>query len=416
MDFIKHQIHKEKEKRKSLSEDSAKPKAARLEISIESPPLVSYGTMENSSGALMSGQLKIHIGDQPIKLETYELRLVAKLKYAKPVSKDCPDCQVNINELRKWDIISEPKIFEKGTHSTPFSYLLPGHLPATTDTPLGSIEYILTATAVSSTQEKMTTSHALDLKRSILPPDLDRTAIRVFPPTDLRVEVAYPPVIHPIGEFTVQLNLNGIISNDRDLHRRWRLRRVMWRLEECSKTVSKPCPKHAHKVGGEGKGLEHQDTKTVGSGEIKDGFKNDFALEGGGSTMTEFQCRVNPKAHAVCDVANPTGFSVQHRIALELIVVEEITAMKHVSWNATGTARVLRMAFTVIMTEKAGMGISWDEEQPPMYQEVPESPPGYNYAKIEDYDASELGELSTLLGRGSPAQEGSSASSTPRIS
>ena len=29
------------------------------------------------------------------------------------------------------------------------------------------------------------------------------------------------------------------------------------------------------------------------------------------------------------------------------------------------------------VTERAGLGISWDEEQPPMYGDVPASPPSY---------------------------------------
>lgn len=45
-------------------------------------------------------------------------------------------------------------------------------------------------------------------------------------------------------------------------------------------------------------------------------------------------------------------------------------------------ARVLRMQFGVMLTERAGMGISWDEEQPPMYGDVPVSPPGY--ATVEE--------------------------------
>ena len=412
MDFLKNQISKEKEKRKSLTEEMMRPKAAKLEIAIESPPLVSYGTMENSTGALMSGQLWLHVTDQPLKLEKFELELVAKVKYAKPVSKDCPECQVNHNELKKWKIITEPKTFENGTHAAPFSYLLDGHLPATTHAALGSVEYILTAVAISANQEKMTASHTLDLKRSILPPEIDRTAVRVFPPTNLRAEVSHPPVIHPIGEFNVQLSLSGIIAREREFLRRWRLRRVLWRLEECSKMVSKPCPKHVHKVGGEGKGLEHTDTKTLGSHEIKDGWKNEFSLEGGGRIEIDFPCKVDPKIKPSCDVSNPTGLAVQHRILLELIVVEEIANAKHAKqWSATGSARVLRMAFTVIMTERAGQGVSWDDEIPPQYDDVPASPPGYSYARIEEYDAAELRELSPLPQRDPLLRSGSDAPS-----
>ena len=50
----------------------------------------------------------------------------------------------------------------------------------------------------------------------------------------------------------------------------------------------------------------------------------------------------------------------------------------------TGAARVLRMQFKLVVTTRAGMGISWDEEMPPMYEDVPSSPPGYT--KMEDFE------------------------------
>ncbi|CCE64474.1 hypothetical protein TPHA_0H02710 [Tetrapisispora phaffii CBS 4417] len=45
----------------------------------------------------------------------------------------------------------------------------------------------------------------------------------------------------------------------------------------------------------------------------------------------------------------------------------------------TGAARVLRMQFRVNVTERSGLGISWDEEVPPIYQNVSfVSPPSYD--------------------------------------
>ena len=50
----------------------------------------------------------------------------------------------------------------------------------------------------------------------------------------------------------------------------------------------------------------------------------------------------------------------------------------------TGSARVLRMQFKTVVTQRAGLGISWDEEMPPTYEDVPSSPP--RYAGIENYE------------------------------
>ena len=39
--------------------------------------------------------------------------------------------------------------------------------------------------------------------------------------------------------------------------------------------------------------------------------------------------------------------------------------------------RILRMRFKVNLTEKPGSSVAWDDEAPPMYDEVPPSPPRY---------------------------------------
>jgi len=45
--------------------------------------------------------------------------------------------------------------------------------------------------------------------------------------------------------------------------------------------------------------------------------------------------------------------------------------------HPTGAARVLRMQFHLLVTERSGLGISWDEEIPPVYENIPASPPSY---------------------------------------
>lgn len=75
---------------------------------------------------------------------------------------------------------------------------------------------------------------------------------------------------------------------------------------------------------------------------------------------------------------------VSHLLVLEIIVAEEQTAgVGKKQAMPTGSARVLRMQFKLTVTERSGMGISWDEEMPPTYEDVPVSPPGYT--KIEDF-------------------------------
>ena len=416
-------IFNSKEKRKSLglagrSSSPAKgsPKAspkvgpakpAKLVVDMESPPLVFYGTPSQSSGALLSGQLLLTVTDPSITLQTFSMTLSAKVMTKRPVVKDCNECTSKNTVLFTWTFLSEPSRFKTGTHTFPFSYLLPGHLPATAHSELGTIDYVLDARATTDLADTITVSRTLTVQRALMP-GMDKNSIRIFPPTNLTATVVLPSVIHPIGQFPVQMRLTGVIDNSlKNLQRRWRIRKMNWRIEEHTKIISAACAKHAHKIGGEGKGILNEETRSIGGDDLKSGWKTDFET-GGGSVEFEFMaaCKSNAHPPPLCDVESPTGLTCTHNLILEIIVAEEQTQIKS-GKNAvpTGAARVLRMQFKLVLTERAGLGISWDEEQPPMYEDVPDSPPGYTrmddfhgelpeipeYEQLEHHDGTEPG-------------------------
>ncbi|KAL9125858.1 MAG: hypothetical protein Q9217_004990 [Psora testacea] len=368
--------------KKSPNLAAAKP--AKLAVEMESPPLVFHGTPTQSSGALLSGQILLAVTDQDITLETFTMVLQAKVTTRKPVSKDCPDCTTKSTALFTWKFLTEPNRFAHGTHTFPFSYLLPGHLPATSHGELGLIDYVLHAKAITSLADTLTVERLLIVQRALMP-GMDKTSVRIFPPTNLTATVGLPSVIHPIGSFPVQLRVTGIIDTSiKDVQRRWRVRKMNWRIDEHSKIISAACPKHARKIGGEGKGVLHEDTRTIGGDDLKSGWKTDFDSPGGQIEL-EFSAALKANSHPVCDVDSPTGLTLTHNLVLEIIVAEEQTATKSGKYaTPTGAARVLRMQFKLVVTERAGLGVSWDEEMPPMYEDVPNSPPGYT--KMDDYD------------------------------
>ena len=360
----------------------APTKPAKLAIDMESPPLVFYGSPGSSTGALLSGQLLLSVTEPDIQLQTYEMVLIARVTIKRPITKDCHNCRVKDTEIFTWKFLTEPTHYKAGIHTFPFSYLLPGHLPATSHGELGHIDYVLDARAVCAMSDTITVSRTLTVQRAL--PGSDKVSVRVFPPTNLNVKVVMPSSIHPIGEFAVQMSMTGLIDNSlKNIQRRWRIRRIIWKIEENSRIISPACPKHANKVGGENKGILHEDTRSIGGDDLKDGWKTDYDTAGGEITL-EFMAAIKPNAHPVCDVESPSGLTVNHNLLLEIIVAEEQTT-GHTSKNAlpTGSARVLRMQFKTTVTERAGMGISWDEEMPPMYEDVPSSPP--IYARIEDF-------------------------------
>ncbi|OJJ50999.1 hypothetical protein ASPZODRAFT_86865 [Penicilliopsis zonata CBS 506.65] len=412
---MEHLIHPHrdhsKEKRRSLARSArskerplhvaeAAPASAKLDVIVESPPLVCYGTPATSTGTLFSGRLRVAVTDAAgaISLDQFDMRLLSRVTTKKPVSRECAGCSTHTEELNSWSFLRESSLqlkLNSGDHDFPFSYLFPGNTPASCNGVLGEIEYRLCARARTTTGEELTFQMPLHIRRAILPGP-DRSSIRIFPPTNLTGRIVLPSVVYPIGTFPVQMTLSGVVDKGEETQTRWRLRKMMWRIEEHQKIVSAACPKHTHKVGGEGKGVLHQETRIIGHNEEKTGWKTDFDTAGGEISM-EFEANINPTSQPVCDLEQPGtgGLEVKHNLVIELIVAEEFCPNRNVRLiTPTGAARVLRMQFNLHLTERSGLGISWDEEMPPVYEDVPASPPGYtalsSRSAIEDYHGSPL--------------------------
>jgi len=369
--------------KKSPKIDPKRP--AKMDMEVESPPLVFYNQPQSSTGALFSGQLKVQVTDPTVTFEKFEMRLLATVTTKKPVSHNCPDCTTQTTEIYKWEFLKAPTLLRHGDHSFPFSYLLPGHLPATTQGSLAGLDYHLAAVATSSTGENITYQRSINIKRAVMPGN-DKHSIRVFPPTDLTAHVTLPPVIHPIGDFGMEMRLSGLNTKTKDALTQWKLRKLNWRIEENQKFVSPACPKHAQKVGGEGKGILHDEMRVIAHEEVKSGWKTDFEE---GNVDVEFKAAVNTALKPLCDVESPNGLSVTHNLVIEMVVAEEWAPLKKPNQaTPTGAARVLRMQFHIVVTERSGLGVSWDEEQPPMYDDVPASPP--TYTQMEDFNIEEL--------------------------
>ncbi|KAF2434012.1 hypothetical protein EJ08DRAFT_646890, partial [Tothia fuscella] len=353
-------------------------KCAKISIKVESPPLVSYNIPANSSGALFSARLDVDVADPNVVFESFEMKLNCVYTVKKPVQPNCPECTTQKTELKSWDFANEKLKLSPRKHDFPFSYLFPGHLPATTHAPLVSVEYHLSATAKTNTGETITFTKPIHLYRAIIPAPNDKNSMRIFPPTNLTIRLSLQPVIHPIGDFPVSLRLAGITTKGEKSDVRWRLRKMNWRIEERQKVISPACAKHCAKLGGEGKGILHEDVRNVGEGDIdyhKTPWKCDFDA---GEVDAEFSCAVKSSKNPVCDVEADNGLLVTHSLVLEMVVAEEwVPKHKPKEITPTGAARILRTQFKVILSERGGLGIAWDEETPPVYEDVPASPPGY---------------------------------------
>lgn len=288
MSFLLRVLHQEKPPRlRSLSSSNvSRSPRFTLNIALESPPVVLYGLPHESTGSIISGVLSVEVGraksPQPdirasleasltptssnrsygphgspappvsIDLDLVVLRLVQTVHYTKPFMLPqvltCKDCATRRTELARWDVLLATALFPMGSHAYPFSYLLPGLVLATTK--LGSsasqtyVKYELIAEAKkgeSSTRLVL----PIQVLRSVLRGP-DRNSLRVFPPTDVTASAVLPNVIYPKSTFPIELRLENVVNSKQD--RRWRMRKLTWKIEEHTQARVSTCEAHASKL------------------------------------------------------------------------------------------------------------------------------------------------------------------------
>ncbi|KAF2157557.1 hypothetical protein K461DRAFT_284132 [Myriangium duriaei CBS 260.36] len=345
-----------------------------FELITESPPVLFLDDAQRSTGSLYSVNLHMTVKNRPVSLKTMTLKLESVSTTKRPVVEKCKACANQVTLIKDWTLVSEKTTYQPGVYEFPASHLLPGHLPATTHGSIGSVEYRLVAKAESDALEVFEQTKPLEIKRAIRPGP-EKNSVRIFPPTNLTLNVTLPSIVHPMGDFNVLARMSGLTTVNNDTQTRWRLRKLDWRIEERETTISPACAKHAAKIGGDGKGIAHEHTRIIGEQEVKGGWKTDFDA---GEVEGEFVCSINSARKPNLDVASSNGLKITHALVLEMIISEEwATNKKPKSATPTGVARVLRTQFNLVVTERAGMGIAWDDEMPPLYEDVPASPPAY---------------------------------------
>ncbi|RAQ79592.1 hypothetical protein COH21_012631 [Aspergillus flavus] len=344
---------------------------AKLSIIIESPPLICHGDPTNSVGALFSGRLRFTVGEHtsPIMITKLKLTLAIHVTTVKPVTKGCPSCASRIEELSNWNFITRPMYLTLGHHEFPFSYLFPGQLPAFCNTPLGGIAYVLSAQAEDIFGRSYSSKMPLHIKRA-LPAGNETSLLYTFPRTNLTSHVIVPSVVHPMGSFPVRVALIGVMDNKKPNRNHLYIQNVKWHIKEHVKIVSHPCSKHASKSQAEG--VIHKNTRVIGRNKESNGSRYKLDL-GSDEIRFQFEASIDYTRESVCDVADSKGLEVKHSLIIELIAAERNTWIA----AASGPAIVLRMCSGLRISERSGLGISWDKEVPPIYKDVPPGPPGY---------------------------------------
>ncbi|KAK3944332.1 hypothetical protein QBC46DRAFT_375010 [Diplogelasinospora grovesii] len=400
------------------SKDSHSNALASLDWKLESPPIVMYGDAETSTGALVSGQLFLNIKEDGVEIESINATLNIHVTQKKPFTPHCHDCAHQYTELKRWTLLQQPVAMKKGEHAFPFSILLEGHLPATMDGPLVSVAYEFKAEATpksngTSQATPMKLEKTLDVKRSLPTPELPHHSVRVFPPTNIKASVHYPQVIHPIGSYNLNLRLDGIAKHNTKAGtvEYWRLKKLTWRLEETAKTIAPACDKHSPKAPEtagqqQKKGMIRSDTRVIGEKTLFSGWKSNYESAMDSSVELELEYHLGKHAKFACDTKSRDGTEVTHQLMVEMVVSQEWAPVnKPALVTQTGVGRILRMHFGSVLTERAGIGISWDNEAPPIYQDVPPSPPAYSEETVfhgeHDSQMESLEPLDGVLSDGS---------------
>lgn len=255
------------------------------------------------------------------------------------------------------------------------------------DGPLVVITYDFKAEAVPKVygQPPIRFQKTLDVKRSLPTSEHPHHSVRVFPPTNIKASAYYPHVIHPIGTNTLSLRLDGISRHNVKVGtiEYWKLKKLTWRLEEVAKTVAPACGRHSPKLGESAdqskKGVVRTETRVIGEKTLFSGWKSNYMSTTDSSVELELEYNLAQHAKYACDTKCRDGTEVTHQLMVEMVVSQEWAPIgKPGLVTHTGVGRILRMHFGTVLTERGGIGISWDNEAPPIYQDVPPSPPAYS--------------------------------------
>ncbi|BFZ57745.1 Endocytosis regulator [Savitreella phatthalungensis] len=369
----------------------------------------------------MSGCLKVTVLSKSLELQQMRMELNMNISTRRPIHPTCKTCKTRTNTLKSWNFFENPLTLLQGTHAYPFSYLFAGSLPATTSSALAMIEYELVATIQPNPQQykAMVANRPLKLARAILPSG-DKTSQRVFPPTSLTAVLIMPTVCNPGSHWMGTLAFTGVQPATPTNTQRWKLKKVNWRIDELSKVISPACKTHKSRVSGNNAtaespgGIEYSDTRIVGAGDLKEGWKADWTAHENGRIEMEVEFSTHLAAKPCCDVEDAaeggSGIVVSHTLVIEAIVYEVVISPRGpgrwVESLPSGSARVLRMQFPVTVTERGGLGISWDNEIPPMYHDITDhhSLPAYdmnNTASAGPSSARSSTPYETIVGRNS---------------
>ncbi|EDO14714.1 hypothetical protein Kpol_316p7 [Vanderwaltozyma polyspora DSM 70294] len=249
----------------SLAQDSVSPVQSNIGSRLSTTLTTTFSNLALSSNELSPNpssntNVQLLSGYTKIAVDSVTLKLIQIVHFHKTFVPDtqaiqtCKNCTTKTTKIKNWDIQKNTVEMSVGSYVFPFSCLIPGSVPATTT--LGStaeteIKYELIATVkykdprrdlpTFGKVQSLKLSMPIAVTRSILRGP-DKNSLRVFPPTELTATAVLPNVVYPKSSFPLEMKIDGISSGDR----RWRMRKLNWRIEETTRIRSYACDSHKH--------------------------------------------------------------------------------------------------------------------------------------------------------------------------
>ncbi|KAI9729239.1 MAG: hypothetical protein M1834_007031 [Cirrosporium novae-zelandiae] len=254
---------------------------------------------------------------------------------------------VMVEELARWSVPESTcvaSLDRDAERQVGFEFILqiPGHVPATTYTSIGSVEHFLIATAVVGAGRVFKTSTKIRIQRVVPCPsnDLGICFLRCCPDMKLTSNLTVPVIINPIGSFPVQTILHGTVVRGEQTTLCHRVDECRWRIDEIVRiiSVSSQGPRSVSHI----QESKHRVRKLAGGK-----CRRKWADHGDAQIKIDFEIVLPPKARTTCDAqpcldlhgeislrnagssqdfpySRKIGISVSHVLVLELVMVEDI--------------------------------------------------------------------------------------------
>ncbi|KAH6889640.1 hypothetical protein B0T10DRAFT_439939, partial [Thelonectria olida] len=359
-----------------------------IDWKVESVPTIILGNEEEDLPSLLSGQVSLKIGEDQVEIDSFRGSLNVHTTQKKPFKSRCANCKDQHEELQAWSFLSGETTLSKGSHSFPFSALIPDHAPASMDNPLLSVSYDFQCEVQfrskgkpNSTPQTARFNREITIRRSLSIPDGPAHSTRSFPSAGIEVSSHIDSIVHPEAPSKASITLKGLrrsSGTDENIEM-WRLWKGAWKLEEKMKTVVKPCERHeATNSDGDGDLLRTK-TRLLREKSLYDGWT---ITDADGTAQLDFGFGIKRSSSSQPTYSNDTksldGTEVTHLLTVELVLIKETFPEDSPNLAVrTGGGRILRLHYRVAMVDDSITGPGCVIENLPSYHDIWPSPPSY---------------------------------------